>query len=294
MTRTIGDYIVLLLSIFGSLASIIAFGVYISPILNNQGWVGVLFLGIISLLFLAYNFYLIFTYRKKVRYADVFEEINIGFASLHKIDRENIESVENIGDHLRDLCDYLSSSFSKVYNHHIGVCIKFLSVEVDRPLVLTLVRDNKSSTKNRKSGAKDQTKHWLDANSDFNFIYSNFDNENINTSFYRGTNLPCRHDYNNTRLKDWPPRIKLFLMNSVIRQMQWPLPYKSTLVVPIVPLLANDREQEVIRGFLCIDSPRNFTFNQNVDVEILKGVSDGLYNKIDKLHTLMSENGKKS
>jgi hypothetical protein len=294
MTRTIGDYLFLLLSIFGSLASILAFGLYISPLLNNQGWVGVLFLGFITLLFLGYNFYLISTYRKKIRYAEVFEEINIGFASLHKIDRENINSVEDIGLHLIDLCNSLSASFSKVYNHHVGVCIKFLSFEGNRFLVLTLVRDNKSSTKNRKSGAKDETKHWLDANSDFNFIYSNFNNENINTTFYHGTNLPCRHDYNNTRLKDWPPKIKLFLLNSVIRQKQWPLQYKSTLVVPIVPLLANDREKEAIRGFLCIDSPRNYTFNKEVDVEILKGVSDGLYNKIDKLHNLMNKNGKES
>lgn len=87
MTKTLGDYLVLILTITGSFASIIAFGTYFAPLLDTQGWVGVLFLGFIALLFLCYNFYLVLRYRKKVRYAEVFEEINIGFASLHQIDR---------------------------------------------------------------------------------------------------------------------------------------------------------------------------------------------------------------
>lgn len=49
MTKTIGDYIILLLSIIGSIASIIAFGIYFAPYLNDQGMWGVIFLGVISL-----------------------------------------------------------------------------------------------------------------------------------------------------------------------------------------------------------------------------------------------------
>lgn len=291
MTKTFGDYFVLIISIIGSLASSIAFGIYFTPLLNTQGWIGVLFLGVIALFFLAYNYYLISKYRKKVRYADIFEEINIGFASLHQIDRENISSIEIIGSHLIDLCDSISASFSKINGYHVGSCIKFLTFESNRPKVLTLVRDRKSSTKNRKTGKKDKTKHFLDANSDFDFIYSNFDDDNVDTTYYYETKLPCRKDYRNSRLKDWPPKLKLFLLNNVIRQKVWTLPYRSTLVVPIVPLVADEQEQSAIRGFLCIDSPRNIAFNKNVDIEILKGISDGLYNKIDKLHNLMNKNG---
>ena len=100
------------------------------------------------------------------------------------LDRENIESVESIGAHLIDLCDSISSAFCKVNGYHVGACIKFMTFAGERPHVLTLVRDRKSSTKNRKSGKNDKTKHWLDSNSDFHFIYSNFDRDNVNTSYY--------------------------------------------------------------------------------------------------------------
>ena len=70
------------------------------------------------------------------------------------------------------------------------------------------------------------------------------------------------------------------------RKWNWPLWYKSTLIVPIVPLIANDQSQEAIRGFLCADSRSEGIFNKYYDVDILKGVADGIYNQIDLIHQL--------
>jgi hypothetical protein len=251
-------------------------------------------LGIIALLFLCYNFYLVLRYRKKVRYAEVFEDINIGFASLHQIDRQDIQSKEKIVFHIGELCNAISEVFTKINGHHIRTCVKFLTIHNGRPKVLTLVRDRKSLAKGGKTGEKDDTEHWLDINSDFDFIYSNFDDDNVDTSCYYGTNLPTRNKYLNSRLKNWPPPKKHFLYNYVNKQRLWPLKYRCTLVVPIIPLIADEQEKSAIRGFLCIDSPRIIAFNKDVDVEILKGISDGLYNKIDKLYQLMkNKNGEK-
>lgn len=126
MTKTIGDYIILLLSIIGSIASIIAFGIYFAPYLNDQGMWGVIFLGVISLFFLGYNFYLISTYRKKVRYADIYADINTGFSYLHSINRQQEQKPETILQNLSNLCDSLAEAFSKIYGERVGVCIKFL------------------------------------------------------------------------------------------------------------------------------------------------------------------------
>jgi len=294
MTKTFGDYLVLILTIIGSFASIIAFGTYFAPLLDTQGWVGVLFLGFIALIFLCYNFYLVLRYRKKVRYAEVFEDINIGFASLHQIDRQNIESKEKIVFRIGELCNAISEVFTKINGHHIRTCIKFLTIHNARPRVITLIRDKKSKVRGGKTGVKDDTDHWLDQNSDFDFIYSNFDDDNVDTSYYYGTRLPIRKNYYNTRLKKWPPEEKLFIVNYVNRIRLWPLQYRCTLVVPIIPLVADEQKKSALRGFLCIDSPRNIAFNKDVDVEILKGISDGLYNKIDKLYQLLkNKNGEK-
>lgn len=291
MTKTLGDYLVLILSIIGSLASIIAFGVFFAPHLNDQGLWGVIFLGVITLFFLSYNFYLVFTYRKKVRYAEVYSNINTGFSYLHSINRHSEERSDIILQNLSNLCDSLSNAFTKIYGEQICVCIKFLikNEQQRRVSVQTLVRDTYSKTIQRKTGTNDSTQHWLDGNSDFEFIYSNFDNDNIDTRFFHESHLPTCKDYKNTRMQgNWLPQRHFALFENMLRRKCWPLKYKSTLVVPIVPLLADEQSKDKIRGFLCIDSSKEGRFNKTVDVDILRGVSDGLFNQIDKLHQLIT------
>lgn len=292
MTRTIGDYIILLISIIGSLASIIAFGIIFAPHINDQGMWGVIFLGILALFFLSYNFYLISTYRKKVRYSEIFARINTGFSFLHSINRRQKQGLDEIIQNLSNLCDSLAQSFDIIYGEKIGVCIKFLikNEQQKRVSVQTLVRDTYSKTIQRKTGTHDSTEHWLDGNSDFEFIYSNFNNDNIDTSFYHEAHLPICRDYKNTRLQNnWLTKKPLSIFENIMRRKLWPLKYRSTLVVPIVPLLADEQSQDKIRGFLCIDSPKEGRFNKGIDVDILRGVSDGLYNQIDRLHQLTTK-----
>jgi len=292
MAKTFGDYLVLILSIIGSFASIVAFGIYFTPFLNEQGWVGVFFLGILCLFFLGYSYYLIYKYRRKVKYANIFQDINIAFANLHSIDRNAELSAENIIQNLNHLCDNISNAFKKLNDCDVGVCIKFLSYENKRPKAETLVRDSFSKNNGRKTGSSDKVKHWIENNSDFDFIYRNYENENIDTTFFYEPRLPVKRDYVNTRLdKNWfkEKGIPAFAQN-YFRRRSWPLPYRSTLVVPIVPLNADEQNQEVIRGFLCLDCSSENMFNKHIDVNILKGISDGLYNKIDKLHKIVQTN----
>lgn len=291
MTRTLGDYIVLLLSIIGSLASIIAFSIFFAPHLTDQGMWGVIFLGVLSVFFLAYNFYLIFTYRKRVKYSEIYANINTGFSYLHSINRQQNHEPDIILQNLSNLCDSLAQAFNIVYGEKIGVCIKFLIKDEQhkRVCVQTLVRDTYSKTIQRKTGTNDSTKHWLDGNSDFEFIYSNFNNDNIDTTFFHEAHLPICRDYKNTRIQNnWLPKQRFSVFENIMRRKFWPLKYKSTLVVPIVPLLADEQSQDKIRGFLCIDSCKEGCFNKTVDVDILKGVSDGLFNQIDKLYQLVT------
>lgn len=295
MNKTLGDYLILLISVVGSFASTIAFGIYFSPALNNQGWTGVLFLGLLCFFFLGYIFYLISSYRKKVRYASIFEEINVGFTELHSIDKISEPSIELIVQKIGFLCDHLSNAFTKVNGSNVGVCVKFLNTENQRAIVTTLARDRKSKANNRKTGTADKTKHYIDLNSDFDFIYSNFDDDNTDTTSYYEPKLPVCRDYKNSRLKsNWAPKNKFWPFNNINRRINWPLPYRSTLVTPIVPLLANEQNKKAIRGYLCVDSNREGMFYEQIDVNILKGICDGLYNKIDTLNKLIKEqDGKK-
>lgn len=153
--------------------------------------------------------------------------------------------------------------------------------------VETLVRDHKSMTADRPTGTSDTIEHWIDSNTDFNFIYNNIENPNKEVSFFLERHLPNCIDYKNTRLGDtWKPKKYWYPIERIYRKRHWTLKYKSTLVVPIVPLLADEQTKASIRGFLCVDSPHEGQFNKTFDVAIMKGVSDGLYNQIDKIYSL--------
>ncbi len=285
MQKSISDYIVILISVVGSIASVIGVLLYFKGTINEQGWVGIAFLGILALFFLIYCWYLISKYRIIVRYADVFEDINIGFAELHKIHRQGINDIAEMMNKISSATEYISNAFSRLYGHHISVCIKLIVFKDNRALASTLSRDKKSIAKNRRVGGNDKGEHWIDKNSDFNFIYSNYDSDDHDTSFYHETRLPIRKRYYNSRLKNWPPPGNIiggFLEKTMLRK-SWPLKYRSTLVVPIVPLFSEEQNQKAVRGFLCLDSPREVCFNTQYDVEILKGIADGIYNIIDKL-----------
>ncbi len=284
----------MLIGTIGNIASIIALYVFFKN-LSTEGGIAVFFLGVICLYFGIYNFYLIRTYRKKPQYADAFADINIGFSYLHKLRRTENLTVEQILPELEKLCDSVSQAFGRIYGCEIGVCIKILINDSGRPRCETLVRDSHSLSKNRKTGSQDSTKHWIDSNSDFEFIYSNYEDDNVDTSFYLEQHLPNCMDYKNTRLKQgWSHTKKWLYPRHYARKWAWPLPYMSTLIVPIVPLISNDQNQKALRGFLCADSPNEGDFNKYYDVNIMKGVADGVYNQIDLIHQLVQSKSKES
>ena len=284
--RTVVDYIIMLIGTLGSLASIVTI-LLLFDSLQTEGWIAVIFMGVISIYFVIYNFHLLGNQRKKTHYADAYAEINIGFSRLHRLRRIEDVSIEQIVPEMDRLCDSVSQAFGRLYNERIGVCIKYIVSDNNRPRVETLARDAYSKTCGRPTGSSDNTKHWIDANSDFEFIYANYDDDNQDTSYYLERHLPICKDYKNTRLKDkWKPKHNMFFLENWYRRHNWPLKYKSTLVVPIVPLIADEQSQSVIRGFLCADSPKEGNFNSTYDVDIMKGVCDGLYNQIDQIYKL--------
>lgn len=295
MKRLFEDYIFLIFSFVASAISIFAYVKYVAPKLNDQGLGGVVFLGILCFLFLGYSIYLVGKYRKKIQYSEIFEDLNLSFAKIHFVNRQEItdpdKKLDSLTDSLSELCNGISDCFTKINGHHIGVCIKYLErSDEQHPIAQSLARDKKSKGKNRKTGKADKRIHWLKQNSDFRFIYLNYENDNVDTSHYHGTFLPNKNNYENTRLPDeWPPKKTYWPLNWIIRQKTWSLDYRSTMVVPIVPLMADEQSKNNVRGFLCIDSPKNNAFYKHPDTEILRGIADGIYTQMNNYHKILNE-----
>lgn len=235
------------------------------------------------------------------KYADAYKIINEGFYPIHafrrmtlsmeesfwnNIDEKESERIINcIKNNLTKVCDNLSIVFSKIYNNQIGACIKLIVSDNGRPRTITLVRDGYSSGQaNRPSAKTDDERnimHWLHSNSDFSFIYGQIMQNEYQYStrnYFLSRNLivdTLEKHYTNSRLP-----------NNWNKNTDWPLPYKSTLVVPIIPLSEDKGKKPEIKGFICIDSANENCFNDDLDLDILRGMADGIYNQVKILHSL--------
>lgn len=271
------DYIILILSLLGSIASIIG---YLNQNLTIEAVVAICFLGVLLMISMFHDWYYTIKYRKRANYINLFSEINTTYSLIRDI---KINDVQEATNYLMTYCESVSNVFTSVKGKRIGVCIKLLMDDNSNAYLLTQARDSYSKTHNRKTGSADKTKHLVESNSDFSFIYKNLDSDVEDSSYFHSQNLLSENEYRNSRLNNWHVKKVPFIPNWIVKRFTWPLPYKSTIVVPIFPLNRELQSKEKLRGFLCIDSPLTNAFNMPEDKEILRGMAAELCPIIDKL-----------
>ena len=76
---------------------------------------------------------------------------------------------------------------------------------------------------------------------------------------------------------------KIPFIKSIANRVLWPLPYKSNIVVPIVPLNTTNLKETRLQGYLCLDSSRSNAFDMDMDVQIMLGIADGIDPAIRKV-----------
>ena len=277
------DYVVLLLSILGSIASIISLCFYGKTV---EAIVAIIVLGVLLLITILHDWWYAHKLRRREKYANLYAELNTANAQIRNI---TISDVQTGTNYLMTYCESISTIFTLLKGHRIGVSVKLLSDDgAGKAIVITQARDSYSNAHNRKTGSADRTEHTMEANSDFSFIYNNIDSDIEDTSFFHSANLIKESDYRNSRLNNWKVRKIPLIPDNIVRRFTWPLQYKSTIVVPIIPLNSNSPTQINLRGFLCIDSKNTHTFNIPVDKDILRGMAAELCPIIDEMIKLMT------
>lgn len=207
----------------------------------------------------------IWQYDKIKKYSDCENQIREISNNLIA-NKENIIN-QNISDIILQLvrvCTNISNAFEIVKKNKIGVCIKYVNSENDNLYVKTLCRDI-NSYNNREDFDKLKNLDYLTQNTDFTHIM-NLMKEKVEYKylFYCQNNLDNTYQYNNTHLKEIniPPSIFAYFQ----RKKKWPLPYKSTIVVPLL-------KENNLNGFLCIDSPDSKCFIKGKDVAIVQQIA---------------------
>ena len=282
--KFITDYVVLLLSILGSIASIISLCFYQKTI---EAIVAIIVLGVLLLITLLHDWWYVYKLRRKEKYSNLYAELNTANAQIRNI---TISDVQIGTNYLVTYCESISTIFTLLKGHRIGASVKLLSDDGSgKAIVITQARDLYSNAHNRKTGSADKTEHTMEANSDFSFIYNNIDSDIEDPSYFHSANLIKESDYRNSRLNNWKVKKIPLIPDYIVRWFTWPLQYKSTIVVPIIPLNSNSQSQINLRGFLCIDSKNIHTFNIPVDKDILRGMAAELCPIIDEMSKLMTD-----
>lgn len=291
MNKSFFDYLSLIITCLGTSFGII--GVYfavntnipISELLNNI----TILLIILTVLFLL--LFAIFLNRFMIhkRYTNGYHVISEAFSISHKLrDSEEINDLPKSIERLQDFCTKISQAYTKFTNTQTSVCIKLFCIEEvsSNIYIKTLCRDNRSKENPKRiQPENDKCTHYLSENTDFKNILENAEKNGEEYKYYISNALPFEDFYRNTRLdmNNYPPKCSIPIIKEIKRYFSWPLPYKSTITVPIIPLTDEIIEKNKIIGYLCIDSNNIGAFKSKYDVKIFRGIADGLYPTIKKL-----------
>ena len=219
------------------------------------------------------------------RYYDAFPEIGKAFSYIHQINSplpRNPDLAEDM-EMLKYFCTYLALEYSKITNSICAVCIKFIKIEY----IETLIRDHYSQSFRNEVEIKDRQnniKHKLSENSHFRYIFDHeIGDKKLSSKYFLGKDLAIEPDYQNSRIKDVKLPPNKGIVNRFKRKRAWSkyLPYRTTLVVPIVPLNTVSLHNVRLEGYLCIDSNKPNVFSVR-DAAIIRGVADGIYPSIIK------------
>jgi hypothetical protein len=222
-----------------------------------------------------------YRYARKARYAEALPYINRIFLEIEGVQLNAHASADEIERVLNIVVNQLAAAYSLVSGTKCSACVKNIENDPDtpvgsqiRPVVNTLCRDDSSP----KRWISSDVQHWLDQNTDFHTLHERAGTPE-GTYFFENY-LPLLRDYQNTSFHIYKSRnpwnTNLPIVADVFRNAFWPLPYRSTIVVPIQPR-PTPRERNRLIGYLCVDSRSLGAFRLRHDVELMTGVADCLY-----------------
>lgn len=287
MLKTLQAFLLSLITLASGIITIVLYGRDIFPALSSDTMLAVGLVGLLAGVFLLENLYLRIRWGRSKQYEQVLTVILGGLEEIYVLNHAPMQ-LESRLRALNKVCDRLAKAYSLISGTNCSACIKILIEGVtergeQKVQVVTLCRDDDNSKKRASVDTK-TVSHWLDDNTDYVEIVRI---KPVFEKYFFCNQLPFLFGYRNTSFDVYglPVDSSNWLMfNSFFRYLRWPLPYKSTIVVPIRP--ADDPELKRIVGFLCVDSPAMYAFQVRSDVELLIGVAAALFIPIFQLSQL--------
>lgn len=287
MRQLLGQYVLTALGLFGGIIALFQFKeTYFDQGRPDQR-LALIILGFFSSFFFCESLYFRIRWGRDSKYGASLDLVNKAFATLHALQINEETQADRVVSTMNQFCTYIARAYSRITGSKCSVCIKLLKKEEheeSKQMLLSIVtafRDEHSLEERSNPSNKPPPKHFVHLNSDFSRIIRRF--KNPYQRYFLSNNLPFFWSYENTSFQVYgePSDITFPVFSHLMRNWRWPLPYKSTMVVPICALTS--KSEEDIVGFLCIDSPQRGVFKKSYDLDLAKGVADGLSPKIKLL-----------
>lgn len=266
------------------------------PKATPNGKLAILFLIALVALLTAFGIWQEYRYARKARYVEALPYLNQIFLELNKY--ENVSSVtrtEEVEYTFGRVVNRLAAALSVITGTMCSACIKVILIDnhtdPPRPKVVTVVRDDTSLHREHgkapveqwiKDSDDSEVDHWIDQNTAYMQVFTR---PRTPQACFFSNYLPGEQNYLNTsfELYGGPPESK----RSFKRNLQWPLPYKSTIVCPIARG-GQLRRDYIVAGYLAVDSRSRRVFNRRYDIDLVTGVADCLYSLLHQYTALVA------
>jgi hypothetical protein len=282
--RTVFRYLQPLLGDLATVVTLIFAWRACADVNTSSGQFVLVILTALILLLIGFSTVQEYRYSRKARYSEITGYLSDIYRDILKIAHDTNANAAHLQTGCENVVNNLASALSLVTATRCAACVKII-VQGQRPKLVTLCRDKGSS--DRDTG--DKVEHWIDANSDFEEVAKAVTTPR--KSFFEN-DLPSRRDYNNTSFDVYgQPYQGRSVLADWRRNRQWPLPYKSTIVLPIARanLPASGVAQHELAGFLCIDSGARGAFSRRYDEELARGIAAALYHVVRRYTELAWE-----
>ena len=188
------------------------------------------------------------------------------FAEINSIRRKRF----NEGSSIKALvfaCNKIKEFFDSRTGSDTSVSIKIpvlCDFEYESMEMRNLCRDSQHFS--RDNDKYKSIKHTVIGNTAYNSIVADL-REQKSQIYYINNDIEHTKGYRNTSLVCYEDG----------------LPYKSEIVVPIIPLNKDGLDYQMV-GFLCLDSNNRKAFNDpRYDIQYLRGIADGLYDVVKRI-----------
>ena len=225
----------------------------------------------------AYNFLVL--KHSENSYGNILKTVVASNAYLNLAKRETSINDVKFKQELTRVCEEYKSIFDLKTRSTCSVSIKVLKHATlsDSPLssdaeMVCMARDS-GGVKNRHTQAYLEGNHRIHNNTCYNVILNNLTSNRRDRLFYINNCISPKRD-------EMADRVGKSTTNDYFNtsyEYYDSLPYRSEIVVPIIPLTPAKDGRYKLLGFICVDSSSKASFDGNYDVSILRGLADDIF-----------------